>query len=88
MFICKNCCVENQLIFIATSQGTCEICKQFDVCASINKEQLILKSVASSSKDVHITGLVKALEAISPDVAEAACTQYLKNRNYSVIRIT
>lgn len=41
-----------------------------------------------TSKEVHISSLVKTLEAISPDVSEQACTKYLKNRNYSVVRIT
>lgn len=52
----------------------------------IGKMKINIKK--STSKDIHISGLVKAMEAITPDVAEAACRQYLKTRNYSVIRIT
>ncbi len=61
--------------------------KQYRTADAV-KNRLKKPTEEEESRNVHIEGLVKTLEAIGPETSVEACIKYLTKNNYKVIRIT
>ena len=61
--------------------------KQYRAADAVNS-RLRKPTDSEESRNVHIDGLVKTLEAIGDETAVQACIIYLTKNDYKVIRIT